>query len=143
MKYVKTIIKTCPMCGTNHYMRLTESQAEQWSDYVCYGGLVQNKMPDINKFGREFIKSGYCLSCQEALFGNSLKDRTAFFSDKDISSQKRIQEFIKATAGMDLKESILSEAAGNLSVLDKVLYLYEMDLEKELYVDDTGNVLMR
>lgn len=143
MKYVKTIMKTCPMCGTNHYMRLTEVQANQWSDYVCYGGLIQDRMPGTDKFGREFVKSGYCPSCQETLFGNSLKERTAFFSDKDVSSQECIQEFVKATADVDVKESILSEAAGKLSVVDKVLYLYEMDLEEELYVDDAGNVLIR
>ena len=147
MKYVKTIRKTCPMCGINHYMRLTEVQEKQWSDYVCYGGLIQDRMPDVDKFGREFIKSGYCPDCQEKLFGSTMKDKSSYISTKEYEEDEDyyelIEQFMDATDEMDAKESILSEAADSLSVAEKVIYLYETGLEDKFYVDDAGKVLMR
>lgn len=143
MKYVKTIEKECPMCGQTHYMRLTEKQAKQWESYVCYGGLVQEKMPDIDKFGREFIKTGYCPSCQEMLFGSKLDDKSAYFSWENPEELKyeKTQEFVAATKSLDYMDAILSAAADKLTIAEKVLYLYEMDLEDEYYVDEDGKVL--
>lgn len=145
VKYVKTIMKECPMCGQDHYMRLTEKQAKQWASYVCYGGLVQEKMPDIDKFGREFINSGYCPSCQESLFGSKLDNKSAYFSweNPEELNYERTQKFVKDAESLDYKDAILSEAANKLSIADKVLYLYEMELEDEYYVDENGKVLKR
>lgn len=146
-KYVKTIKKTCPMCNYDHYFRLTDVQAKQWSDYVCYGGLIQDRMLDVDKFGREFIKSGYCPDCQEKLFGSTLTDKSAYISTKEYEEDEDyyevIEQFMDATEDMDAKESILSEAANILPVAEKVIYLYETGLEDEFYVDDAGNVLIR
>lgn len=144
-KYIKTILKTCPMCNADNYMRLTEKQADQYNDYICYGGLVQEKMPDINAFGREFIKSGYCPCCQEVLFGKKLEDTSAYFTwASDELDLGRTQEFIAATENMaSCSEAILSEAAEKLSIAEKVLFLYEMDLEDDFYVNATGKVRER
>ena len=143
MKYVKTIMKECPMCKQQYYMRLTEKQAEQWHDYTCYGGLIQEKMPDIDKFGREFIKSGYCPSCQESLFGSKLNDKSAYFSleNPEEFNYERTQEFAKVSESLDYKDSVCSEAAEKLSIAEKVLYLYEMELEDEYYVDENGKFM--
>ena len=144
-KYIKTILKTCPMCNADYYMRLTEKQETQYNDYICYGGLVQDKMPDIDKFGREFIKSGYCPCCQEALFGTKLEDKSAYFTwAPDELDLGRAQEFMAATENMaSCSEAILSEAAEKLSIADKVLFLYETELESEFYVDENGKVQER
>ena len=145
MKYVKTIMKECPLCGQVHYMRLTENQAKQWEKYVCYGGLVQEKMPDIDKFGREFIKTGYCPSCQEMLFGNRLDDKSAYFSweNPEEINHEKTQEFAETTKDLDYKDAIFSAAADKLTIAEKVLYLYEMDLEDDYYVDENGKILKR
>lgn len=37
-------------------------------------------------------------------------------------------------------EAIFSKAADKLSVPEKVIYLFEMDLEKEYYVDNDGKI---
>ena len=140
-KYVRVIMKKCPVCGTVHFLRLTEEQEKEWLEYTHFGGLIQKKCPNINKFGREFIKSGYCPSCQEKLFGNVLEDKSAYFSQNDTSDSEIINTFMKETFEMDSKEAILSNAANTLSITDKWIYIYEFDLEEELYVDENGNVL--
>ena len=123
------------------FLRLTEEQEKEWLEYTHFGGLIQKKCPNINKFGREFIKSGYCPSCQEKLFGNVLEDKSAYFSQNDTSDSEIINTFMKETFEMDSKEAILSNAANTLSITDKWIYIYEFDLEEELYVDENGNVL--
>lgn len=37
-------------------------------------------------------------------------------------------------------EAIFSKAADKLSVPEKVIYLFEMDLEEEYYVDNDGKI---
>ena len=37
-------------------------------------------------------------------------------------------------------EAIFSKAVDKLSVPEKVIYLFEMDLEKEYYVDNDGKI---
>ena len=64
-KFVKVIYKECPMCRQETYLRLTKEQMEQCTKYTCCGGLIQDVLPSLDKFGREFVKMGYCPSCQE------------------------------------------------------------------------------
>ena len=149
IKYVRTVEKNCPLCGNTTYLRMTEDQNKQWEHFACYGQqgkLIQDALPSFDKFGREFIKSGYCPDCQEDLFGSKLDDKTAYFSKGNQAqlNQSKIDNFLNETKDiMDFEERILSKAAEKLSIPEKVLYLYEMDLEENYYVNDKGNVLQR
>lgn len=124
-KFVKVIYKECPMCRQETYLRLTKEQMEQCTKYTCCGGLIQDVLPSLDKFGREFVKMGYCPSCQEILYQSTLKDKSPYFSRSELDDD-RIYEFSKAT--------------DKLSVPEKVIYLFEMDLEKEYYVDNDGKI---
>ena len=71
-KFVKVIYKECPMCRQETYLRLTKEQMEQYTKYTCCGGLIQDMLPSLDKFGREFVKMGYCPSCQEILYQSTV-----------------------------------------------------------------------
>lgn len=87
MKNVKipkvfSLSKICPMCGRRTYLRMTEEE-NQWRKYVCFGGHIQDRFPDMDVQKREFIKSGYCPDCQKTLFGTEY-DRSDFIIVDDI-----------------------------------------------------------
>ena len=109
---IMLINKICPMCRKNAFLRINSDQEKEFENYACYGGLIQEKLKSFNDFEREFVKTGYCPECQEDLFMKELsKDENCFFTQDDI----RVNE--------------------------KLLYLYEFDLENEFEVDlDTGKV---
>lgn len=62
------VYMVCPMCKHGHYIQLTIEQARKLSDYRD-GGFIQEIFPELNAVEREFIKTGYCPTCQELLFG--------------------------------------------------------------------------
>lgn len=117
-KFVKVIYKECPMCRQETYLRLTKEQMEQCTKYTCCGGLIQDVLPSLDKFGREFVKMGYCPSCQEILYQSTLKDKSPYFSRSELDDD-RIYEFSKATENMKHTEAIFSKAADKLSVPEK------------------------
>ena len=96
-KFVKVIYKECPMCRQETYLRLTKEQMEQCTKYTCCGGLIQDVLPSLDKFGREFVKMGYCPSCQEILYQSTLKDKSPYFSRSELDDD-RIYEFSKASS---------------------------------------------
>ena len=71
MKKVKRIIeKQCPMCHDTCYMMV---EAERYGTIMEYMVAMYYKtkrktileaLPFLNKFGREFILTGYCPKCQ-------------------------------------------------------------------------------
>lgn len=149
IKYIETVSKECPMCGNTIYLRMSEEQKKQWEHYACYGSqgkLIQDALSSFDKFGREFIKSGYCPDCQEALFGSNLDDKSAYFSDgnQEQLNKEHIESFISETMDIhDFEKKILSDAADKLTIPEKVLYLYEMGMEDDYYVDDDGKVIKK
>ena len=86
-KFVKVIYKECPMCRQETYLRLTKEQMEQYTKYTCCGGLIQDVLPSLDKFGREFVKMGYCPSCQEILYQSTLKDKSPYFSRSELDDK--------------------------------------------------------
>ena len=60
----------CPMCGTISKMELNEEEATRVALYQVGIGYIQKALPECNAPEREFIKTGYCLRCQEVLFCN-------------------------------------------------------------------------
>ena len=134
---MKLISKQCPMCGETIYMKLGDDAYERWAHYVLYKGLIQNVFPEMDAFQREFIKSGYCPKCQEALFGNEWKNKESFIFQNELN-RERIDVFMEETRELDPESSILSEAAEKLSVAEKLVYLYEMELDElEVLADGT------
>ena len=79
--YKTLITKKCPMCHETFFMKITKEEEKQIIDYVAYGGSIQDKISLLDKFGREFVKTGYCPNCQEMLFNSTLKDKSRYFSE--------------------------------------------------------------
>ena len=69
------VIDKCSMCGKNSHLRLTDEELKALKKYLSNGGYIQESLPSLNKCEREFIKSGYCPSCQELIFGNGETER--------------------------------------------------------------------
>lgn len=149
MKNVKipkvfSLSKICPMCGRRTYLRMTEEE-NQWRKYVCFGGHIQDRFPDMDVQKREFIKSGYCPDCQKTLFGTEY-DRSDFIIVDDIVDgevPEDVKKFLEAAEKMKMIDAVKSEAANILSTEHKVVLLSEFDLEDILYVDDEGNIKER
>lgn len=141
---VFSLSKICPMCGRRTYLRMTEEE-NQWRKYVCFGGHIQDRFPDIDVQKREFIKSGYCPDCQKTLFGTEY-DRSDFIIVDDIVDgevPEDVKKFLEAAEKMKMIDAVKSEAANILSTEHKVVLLSEFDLEDILYVDDEGNIKER
>lgn len=141
---VFSLSKICPMCGRRTYLRMTEEE-NQWRKYVCFGGHIQDRFPDMDVQKREFIKSGYCPDCQKTLFGTEY-DRSDFIIGDDIVDgevPEDVKKFLEAAEKMKMIDAVKSEAANILSTEHKVVLLSEFDLEDILYVDDEGNIKER
>ena len=147
------INKICPMCGKSFFLRINSDQEKEFENYAYYDGLIQEKLKSFNDFEREFVKTGYCPECQEDLFMKELsKDENCFFTQDDIRDDE-VEKFLNDAAEvhadengilervLDCRKAILSPNAEKLSVNEKLLYLYEFNLENEFEVDlDTGKV---
>lgn len=141
---VFSLSKICPMCGRRTYLRMTEEE-NQWRKYICFGGHIQDRFPDMDVQKREFIKSGYCPDCQKTLFGTEY-DRSDFIIVDDIVDgevPEDVKKFLEAAEKMKMIDAVKSEAANILSTEHKVVLLSEFDLEDILYVDDEGNIKER
>ena len=137
------IEKTCPMCGRSAYLNITKEQDKELTQYIFHGGKIQDKLKSYNKFEREFIKTGYCPECQSLLFGSKLEESDNRFFYKDELNGDVMEIFVSKTEGLKPFDAITSFAANMLSVNEKKLYLYEMELEKELSIDDSTGKVMR
>ena len=73
-KYVRTIWKECPMCGTSKSMKLTEGDVKGIERFNA-GALIQDALPSLNPMEREFIITGYCPKCQSMLFGSNFTSK--------------------------------------------------------------------
>ena len=146
------INKICPMCGKSVFLRINSDQEKEFENYACYDGLIQEKLKSFNDFEREFVMTGYCPECQKDLFMKELSKDESFFTQDDIRDDV-IEKFLNDAAEvyvdennvlervLDRRKAILSPNAEKLSVNEKLLYLYEFDLENEFEVDlDTGKV---
>lgn len=139
---VFTISKECPLCGNTTYLRMTVKEEEQWGKYTCYGGRIQDRMPDTDPQKREFIKTGYCPDCQEQLSGSKY-DRSDFIVTQRDEQPEDVQKFVKKTTSMNPMDAIRSESADLLTLEHKVIFLYELGMEEELYVDEDGQIKER
>ena len=86
---------------------------------------------------------GYCSECQSLLFGSKLEESDNRFFYNDELNGDVMEIFVSKTEGLKPFDAITSFAANMLSVNEKKLYLYEMELEKELSIDDSTGKVMR
>lgn len=66
---MNSIIYDCPMCGRESVIELTNEEVMGYFLYKQGMGLIQDCLPNLKNYEREFIKMGYCPECQEELFG--------------------------------------------------------------------------
>lgn len=66
MCYIKN---TCPMCGVTKQLHLTKEEYSNYLRYLRREDLIQNLLPTLNSFEREFLISHYCIDCQTLIFG--------------------------------------------------------------------------
>lgn len=89
----RIVEKQCPICGKVTYMVIDAENYDQVMEYMVAlyfntkRKVVQKALPFLDKFGREFIKSGYCPECQEDLFNSVLEDKSSYFSCSDIDNE--------------------------------------------------------
>ena len=62
-----TIIRTCPMCGKVNAIKVADALKPYIDRYNTGIGYIQDIPLPAEQ--REFIKTGFCMECQEVLFG--------------------------------------------------------------------------
>lgn len=67
------IKRTCPMCGKEHALTLTEEEKARYEMYRMGFGNIQDMLPGLGAVEREFIITGYCHKCQSRIFGTRNK----------------------------------------------------------------------
>lgn len=140
-KIYDVVERKCPMCGRQTYLALSKEQAKEYLEYTIYSGLIQDKIPSVDKFGREFIKTGYCPKCQKLLFNATPENEDDYFYlDTDIR-QNVCDKFIEQTGLLDPSESVQSEHVKALNIPEKLLYMYEFDMFiEDFFMDEKGNI---
>ena len=82
-----------------------------------------------------YLQLDLCPICQIKCFGYK-----NFFYFEDAREEK-LEKFSEEVNGLDPIDAIMSPAASELNYDEKMLYIYDMDLDKDLIVDkDTGEV---
>lgn len=151
---ISLVEKRCPMCDSVVYMKLSKKENKEYLDYYMHGGLIQERMPSLSPFGREFLKSGYCPECQSHLFGTHIEDYekdeeeidSDFYGDqfvyyRDIRKDA-IQEFHQKClkVNMGIEDAVCSEYVNSLTLDEKYLVLCWNDLLNEFEILKDGTV---
>ena len=72
------VYRKCPLCAEQHYMELSNEQCRKLYEYEHKGGYIQELFSELDKFEREFIKTGYCSEHQEDIFGAKKEKEYSF-----------------------------------------------------------------
>lgn len=70
--------KQCPLCSEQYHIKLSNEQARKLYEYEHKGGYIQELFPELDKFEREFVKTGFCSKCQEEIFGAKKEKEYSF-----------------------------------------------------------------
>ena len=149
-KITKRIIeKNCPMCRGTHYMIVEEENYETIMEYMVAmyyhteRKLVQEALPFLNAFGREFIMTGYCPKCQKILFAAKQKkqDKENYFSCKDLDN-KALRKFLDIARRDGIVSAISSDKAKALSRPQKLFVVDKYNLWEEVQLDDSNNLVL-
>lgn len=63
------ISKQCPLCNRTMALQLTDEEYTKYFDLVGTV-FIQDIFPNMDKVEREFLISGYCVECQNLIFGS-------------------------------------------------------------------------
>lgn len=66
------IAARCPLCGTTYKLGLTEEELEGYRRFREDDEDLEDAIPALNLFEREFLLSGMCPDCQCRVFGKEL-----------------------------------------------------------------------
>lgn len=69
--------KRCPFCGNVSRITLKGEEIQEYHKYLG-GEYIQNCFPGFTPQEREFFITGYCLKCQEFIFGPAKVISTRF-----------------------------------------------------------------
>lgn len=97
----------------------------------------------MNKFGREFILTGYCPKCQEVLFDVKQKkaDKKNYFSCQDLDNEA-FHRFVDLVERDGIDSAINSDKAKALSMPQKLFVINEFDLWDDVLLDDSDNLVL-
>lgn len=70
--------KQCPLCREQYHIELSNEQSRKLFEYEHGKGYIQEVFPELDKFEREFVKTGYCSKCQEEIFGAKKEKEYSF-----------------------------------------------------------------
>lgn len=68
MEHTLTVLKTCPFCGLDALLELTDEESAQFMLY--HNGIepiIHVAMPNTSRIEREFLKTGICPRCYAKL----------------------------------------------------------------------------
>lgn len=141
--------KKCPLCRGTHYMMV---EAEKYGIVMNYmvamyynteRKTIQEALPFLNKFGREFILTGYCPKCQEVLFDVKQKkaDKKNYFSCQNLDNEA-FHRFVDLVGREGIDSAINSDKAKALSMPQKLFVINELDLWDDVQLDDSDNLVL-
>lgn len=70
-RYVKA---TCPLCQAEFGLGLTEEEADRYQNYLAGSEELEEALPQLNVFEREFLLTGMCPACQCRIFKKELPE---------------------------------------------------------------------
>lgn len=136
------IVRECPMCGHMSALRLDDARYKEFRNYCeSKNGLIQNLLPDFDVFEREFLKTGYCTSCQSEIFCNDFKDDGSDKWTRDtLLSDEQWEELGSDCQNKDVIAVLNADKWKNLSVLQKTIVLAVAMMSDEFYVAEDGSI---
>ena len=72
MSEYRYLVGNCAVCGRKMGLGLTEAEIEGYQRYVNDDEDLEDALPKLNLFEREFILSGMCPDCQSNFFRKPL-----------------------------------------------------------------------
>lgn len=64
--------KECPSC---HIATRISVDGSKYNKYISTNRLITDIFPELSVFEREFLMTGYCVDCQEKIFGRKAKKK--------------------------------------------------------------------
>lgn len=141
----RMIIEDCPVCGKSVVLRISGKQHKEWEHYILYGRdkLIQDALPDFDKFEREFIKTKLCLNCQEKIFDAKVpeyKEPHKWIIIEDSLSNDKWRDFLaNAKEKRQIPVDALINQKDSYSVEEKIAMIAL--LGEDYYVDNKGEII--
>ena len=72
VSYPKKVVMQCPLCWNKFSLGLSEEEFEGYNRYRCEDEDLEDAIPALNLFEKEFLLTGMCPNCQCEVFKKSL-----------------------------------------------------------------------